>query len=328
MQVQYETTNAFDKYTSVDDRAGYYPGNFFSSLVSSAQNATALTPTPTLASAATPTDAPTPTDTPSPVPATPTPIPSPTPPPLVNGSSAYLLDATSGRVLLNVQGHLQVPMWSTTKVMTALLAIERLQPDLVVTVEQAELDEVPAGMSVAQLHVTDQLSVLHLLYALLLPSGSDAAVVLAHAVAGNTASFVALMNARAAQLGLTDTHYENPYGADEPGHYSSAADLVKLARVAMGYPLFAQIVSTPFYHLDPNLSHYRYDWTNILTPFLQRYTGARGIKTGSNTAETDWSMVFAAYRNGRLLIGAEMQAPTEHQVFLDAQNILDKGFAS
>lgn len=278
-----------------------------------------------VASQVTPTPLPTPTPTPSP---TPTPIPSPTPHPLVNGSSAYLVDATSGRVLLNVDSGLRVPMWSTTKVMTALLSIERLPMDRIVTVEQPELDEVPNGMSVAQLHVTDQLSILHLLYALLLPSGSDAAVVLAHAVSGNTASFVALMNSRAAQLGLQNTHYENPYGADEDGHYSSAGDLVKLARAAMKYSLFAQIVSTPQYHLDPNLSHYRYDWTNILDPFLQDYAGANGIKTGSNSANTDWCMVFSAYRNGHLLIGAEMQAPSENQLFTDAENILDKGFAS
>ncbi len=151
---------------------------------------------------------------------------------------------------------------------------------------------------------------------------------LAHAVSGDTASFVTLMNARAAQLGLKDTHYQNPYGADEPGHDSSAADLVKLARVAMHYPLFAQIVSTQHYHLDPNLSHYKYDWENILTPFLLSYPGANGIKTGSNTAETDWCMVFSAYRHGHLLIGAEMQAPLESQVFTDAENMLDKGFAS
>lgn len=304
-------------------------GVFFSSLFSAGQNTSALTITPTVP-VATPTDTPepTPTDTPTPVPTTPTPIPSPTPPPLVNGSSAYLVDATSGRVLLNVQGHLRVPMWSTTKIMTALLAIERLPMDQVVTVTQEELNEVPAGMSKAYLHVTDQLSIEHLLYGLLLPSGSDAAVVLAHAVSGDTASFVALMNARAAQLGLKDTHYKNPYGADEAGHYSSAADLVKLARVAMGYSVFATIVATPSYHIAPISIHYRYDWDNILLPFLQRYPGANGIKTGSNAAGTDWCMVFSAYRNGRLLIGAEMQAPTEHQVFLDAQNILTKGFHS
>lgn len=280
------------------------------------------------ASISVPTPPPTPTDTPTPLPPSPTPIPSPTPPPLVNGSSAYLLDATTGHVLLDVNGHARAPMWSTTKLMTALLAIERLPQDDILTVQQSELDEVPDGMSVAQLHATDQMSVLHLLYGLLLPSGSDAAVVLAHAVSGNTASFVALMNSRASQLGLKDTHYKNPYGADETGHYSSAADLVKLARVAMGYPLFRQIVSTQHYHIDPNLSHYRYDWDNILNPFLQNYSGANGIKTGSNAGSTDWCMVFSASRNGHLLIGAEMQAPSMDQVFTDAENILDKGFSS
>ena len=293
-------------------------GFFFSSLFSTSASTISSLQT----SAVTPTNIPTPTDTPTPVP------PTPTPTPLVNGSSAYLMDATSGRVLLDVNSHLHVTMWSTTKIMTALLAIERLPPDQIVTIQQAELDEVPSGMSVAQLHATDQMSIRHLLYGLLLPSGSDAAVVLAHAVSGNTTSFVALMNARAAQLGLMDTQYQNPYGAEEPGHYSSAADLVKLARVAMGYSLFAQIVSTQNYHLDPNLSHFRYDWNNVLTPFLQEYPGANGMKTGSNATETDWCMVFSAYRNGRLLIGAEVQVPSERQIFTDAQNILDKGFAS
>src|SRR5258708_6513929 len=150
-------------------------GAFFSSLFSSGQNTGDLPTPPALAAA-------TPTDTPTPVPTTPTPSPSPTPMPLVNGSSAYLLDATSGRVLLNVHGHLRVPLWSTTKIMTALLAIERLQPDQVVTIEQAELDEVPPDLSTAQLHATDQMSILHLLYSLLLPSRSDAPVVLAHVV--------------------------------------------------------------------------------------------------------------------------------------------------
>jgi serine-type D-Ala-D-Ala carboxypeptidase (penicillin-binding protein 5/6) len=276
--------------------------------------------------AVSPSPTPTATPTPSPVP-TPTATPSPTPTPLVNGSSAYLIDATNGRVLLDVNSHLHAFMWSTTKIMTALLVIERLPMDQIVTVEQSELDEVPDGMSIAYLKAGDQLSVLHLLYGLLLPSGSDAAVVLAHTVSGDTASFVALMNATAAQLGLADTHYTTPYGAEDPNHYSSAADLVKLARVVMGYPIFAQIVSTPSYYLGANLSHTTYQWDNILDPFLQSYPGANGIKTGSNAAEDDWCMVFSASRHSHLLIGAEMQAPSEDQVFTDAGNILDKGFA-
>ena len=295
---------------------------FFSSALSAKQNTSniipTLTPTPTLASIPTPT----------PIPTTPTPTPSPTPMPLVNGLSASLLDVASGRTLLNVNSHMHLPMWSTTKLMTALLAIERLSPDRMVTVQQAELDEVPSGMSIAFLQPNDQLSVRDLLYALLLPSGSDAAIVLAHEVSGNTASFVALMNARAGQLGLTDTHYSNPHGAAEPDHYSSAADLVKLARVAMGYPFFAQIVSTQSFHLPPTLYHHKYPWDNILNTFLQSYSGADGIKTGSNSAGDDWCMVFSAYQHGHLLIGAEMHAPSQDQVIIDAKNILDRGFTS
>jgi D-alanyl-D-alanine carboxypeptidase (penicillin-binding protein 5/6) len=282
----------------------------------------------TLLSTSTPTPEPTPTPTPDPPTPTPTPIPSPTQPPLFTGNSVYLLDATSGKTLLDVNSHARLPMWSTTKMMTALLAIERLAPDQIVTVQQQEIDEVPTGMSIAFLHVSDHLSIEHLLYALMLPSGSDAAVVLAHAVSGDTPDFVALMNARATQLGLTDTHYANPYGAADPNNYSSSADLVKLARVAMGYPLFAQIVATEVYHLGGNLSHVTYDWNNITLSFLQNYPGANGIKTGSDDAENDWCMVFSAYRNGRLLIGAEMQASSQDQVFTDATNILNKGFSS
>src|SRR6267154_431367 len=108
---------------------------FFSSALSAKQNTSniipTLTPTPTLASIPTPT----------PIPTTPT----PTPMPLVNGLSASLLDVASGRTLLNVNSHIHLPMWSTTKLMTALLAIERLSPDTMVTVQQSELDEVPSG---------------------------------------------------------------------------------------------------------------------------------------------------------------------------------------
>ncbi len=305
-------------------------GRFFSSALAVWQDAgtSVSIPTTTLTYTPTPTDTPAPTDTPIP---TDTPTPKPTPPPLVNGTSAYLVDATTGRVLLGAQmpnPHQRLAMWSTTKIMTALLAIEQLPLDQIVTIQPEELQEVPNGMSIAQLHAPDQLSVLHLLYGLLLPSGSDAAVVLAHTVSGNTASFVALMNTRASQLGLRDTHYTNPYGDDDPNHYSSAADLVKLAGVAMGSSTFATIVNTHSIHLDPIFVHVRYDWDNILTPFLLSYPDANGIKTGSNAAGTDWCMVFSAFRNGHLLIGAEMQAPSEHQIFIDARNILDKGFAS
>jgi D-alanyl-D-alanine carboxypeptidase len=214
-------------------------------------------------------------------------------------------------------------MWSTTKVMTALLAIENLNPDTIITVNQEELDEVPANMSIAYLKPGNTLLVRYLLYGLMLPSGSDAAVVLAHAVSDNTANFVALMNEQASQLGMTDTHYTNPYGSYDPNHYSSAADLTILMEKALNYPLFEQIINSQSYTVNASCCHNKYTWNNITTPFLQNVPGAIGGKTGSNEDSTDWCMVFAANRNGHLLIGAEMQAHSIDQLFQDAANILN-----
>jgi D-alanyl-D-alanine carboxypeptidase (penicillin-binding protein 5/6) len=294
---------------------------YFSSAFSIGPLPTVFEPAPT----STPTAVPTATPTPEP---TPTPIPSPTPTPLFYGSEAYLLDATTGKVLLDSNSHKRVAMWSTTKVMTALLTLKTLSPDLEVKITQDEIDEVPNGMSIAFLKPDDTMTVRDLLYGLLLPSGSDAAIVLAHTVAGNTDAFVAEMNNEAAALGMTDTHYTNPAGAADPNHYSSAADLVKVAQAAMGFTLFAQIVSTPTFLLGATQYHHKYPWDNIIASFLANNPGANGIKTGSDLSNTDWCMVFSSYNKGHLLIGAEMQAPSYDQIATDASQILLRGFAS
>jgi D-alanyl-D-alanine carboxypeptidase len=279
-----------------------------------------LTPDPSPTIAIPPTNPPPPTDTP-------TPVISPTPAPLYYGSSVYLLDATHNKVLLDANSHQRLSPYSTAKIMTALLAIEKLPTDQEVTVTQGELNEVPDGISTALLVAGDKFFVNDLLYGLMLPSGSDVAVVLAHEVSGDTATFVALMNTTATQLGLSDTHFTDPYGSDDTNQYSTAADLVKLAQVAMGNSLFASIVATPHHHMVADQNHNGYPWDNITDAFLAGYTGANGIKTGSNDATNEWDFVFSAYRNGRLLIGAEMQAPSENQVYKDAENILTKGFS-
>lgn len=276
-----------------------------------------LTPGPTS------TDPPTPTNPPPP----PAPTPSPTPAQLYYGTSVYLLDATNNKTLLDVNSHQRVEPWSTTKIMTALLAIENLPTDKVVTVTQAEVDEVPSGMSSAGLNAGNKFFVNDLLYGLMLPSGSDVATVLAHEVSGDTTTFVALMNSTATQLGLTDTHFTDPYGADDINQYSTAADLVKLAQVAMSNSTFVSVVSTQHHHMVADQNHDGYPWDNITDTFLAGYTGANGIKTGSNDASSMWNFVFSASRNGRLLIGAEMQAPSQTRVFKDAENILTKGFS-
>jgi serine-type D-Ala-D-Ala carboxypeptidase (penicillin-binding protein 5/6) len=266
-----------------------------------------------------------PTATPLPT-ATPTPLPTATPPPFVNGSAEYLVDAQSGRVFYASGSHLHLQMGSVTKIMTAVVALENGDLLSVVPITQSELDEVPVGASTALLVANDRMYLRDLLYALMLPSGCDAAIVIAHAVGGNTSNFVAMMNAEARHLGMRDTHFTNPHGAlDDSDHYTSAADLAILSRHAMNIPLFAQIVGSTSYHLKATINHHDYPWHNTNT-WLASYPGADGIKTG-NTAAAGYCMVFSATRNGHRLIGIELDAPSFPTLFNDATRLMNLGFS-
>ncbi|HEU5347542.1 MAG TPA: D-alanyl-D-alanine carboxypeptidase [Ktedonobacterales bacterium] len=258
--------------------------------------------------------------------ATPTPLPTATPTPFVNGSAEYLVDAQSGRVFYSSGSHLHLQMGSVTKIMTAVVALERGNLSTVVSITQSELDEVPLGASTALLVVNDRMYLSDLLYALLLPSGCDAAIVIAHAVGGSTANFVAMMNDEARRLGLRDTHFTNPHGAfDDSNHYTSAADLAILARHAMNIPFFAQIVRSTSYHLKATINHHDYPWQNT-NIWLNEYPGADGIKTGS-TATAGYCLVFSATRNGHRLIGIELGAPGFSTLFSDATRLMNLGFS-
>jgi D-alanyl-D-alanine carboxypeptidase/tRNA A-37 threonylcarbamoyl transferase component Bud32 len=279
--------------------------------------------------AAAPTATPTPTQTPTPLPtATDTPGPSPTPVPFVNGEAEYLVDAGTGAELYAANIHQRLPLASTTKIMTAIIALEN-GGDLnqIVPITQDELNEVPPGASTAQLVAgDDNITLLYLLYGLMLPSGCDAAIVIAHQIAGSTDNFVAMMNAKAAALGMNDTHFTSPHGAtDDPNNYSSVADLVALARYAMNNSTFRDIVSTQHKDLPAQTHRHAYTWDNT-NQLLGTYNGADGIKTGSLL---DWfCIVFSATRNGRRLIGAELGAPTPDLLYGDATRMLNKGFGS
>jgi D-alanyl-D-alanine carboxypeptidase (penicillin-binding protein 5/6) len=279
--------------------------------------ATILTPPPTAT--------PLPSPTPSPLP-TPSPTASPTPVPFVNGAAEYLVEADSDRALYSANIHARLQMGSTTKIMTAVVALENGNPAEVVPIVQSELDEVPPGVSTAQLVANDRMYLSDLLYALLLPSGCDAAIVIAHAVGGTTANFVAMMNHEAQQLGLQDTHYTSPYGAlPDANQYTSVTDLVTLGRYAMAIPLFAHIVGQTFYELKATINHHDYPWYNT-NNLLDTYPGADGIKTG-NTSVAGYCLVFSATRNGRRLIGAELGAPDFPTLYSDATNLLNLGFS-
>ncbi|HLZ63839.1 MAG TPA: serine hydrolase [Ktedonosporobacter sp.] len=285
--------------------------------------------TPTMPATPTPTMQPTSTPSPSPIPSptpTPSPTPSPTPTPVASGLAAYEVDAGTGKVMFDLNSHAHLPIASTTKIMTAIIAIENGNLDQLVTIQKSELNEVPAGMSLAYLQAGDQISLRDLLYALLLPSGSDAAVVIAHQIAGTTPAFVAMMNAKASALQLTDTHFASPHGFYSPNHYSSAADLTKLAIYAMGNPTFAQVVLAQHHVLAATIHNHLYPTWDTTNDMLATYMGMDGVKTGSSP-EAGYCMVFSATRNGHHLVGAELHAQP-YMLFPDVKRLLDLGFAN
>ena len=265
-----------------------------------------------------------PTPDPTAIP-TPSPTPSPTPTPLITGTAAYLIDADTGRVLYSLHSTQQLPIASTTKIMTAIVTIENANLDQGVIVQQSDLDQVPPDASTAGLVVGDYFRLRTLLYGLLLPSGTDASIVIARTVAGSTANFVAMMNREAQLLHLTHTHFSSPHGYSGVDHYSSAADLVTLANYAMRNTLFAQIVGQGTYDVRPSQYTHAYHWENTNT-LLTTYQGADGVKTGWTDA-AGACLVFSAHRNGRHLIGVELHASSYDDVFADGAKLLDLGFS-
>lgn len=281
------------------------------------------------------------TATPAFVPITPTPTPKPTPiltvkgkPPAITATEAILLDDDTGHILDDLHGEMPLPMASTTKIMTALITIQVADLNQVVTIRQDALNEVALNSgSSAKLRLGDQLKLNDLLYALMLPSGDDAAIAIADAVGGSSANFVDMMNRFAYRLHLFQTHYLNPDGLTvinangqvNPDHYTTAYDLVRLARYAMSIPLFAQIVRTPHYQLATTASHHSYSWdnTNVL---LGTYAGTTGIKTGF-TPEAGGCLVFSATRSGHHLLGVVLHSVDDVHRFSDAKILLDWGFS-
>jgi len=299
----------------------------------------------------------TPTPSPTPVPPLPSPTPTPPPkpiltvagtPPSVHTKAAYLLDADTGHTLDDFNGEVPLPMASTTKIMTAVIAIQSGNLDRLITIHQDAPDEVAKNLgSTAQLKVNDQIPLKYLLYGLLLPSGDDAAIAIADGVAGSPSNFVTIMNITAYRLHLFQTHYYNPdgltyyYDANHtqpiPGLYTTAYDLVRLAQYAMKLPLFASIVKTSHYSLPANGVRHAYTWVNtndLLSPppdskgAAYTYPAATGIKTGF-TSEAGYCLVFSATQAGHDLIGVVLFSSNTdyYQRFRDAKLLLNWGFA-
>jgi D-alanyl-D-alanine carboxypeptidase (penicillin-binding protein 5/6) len=243
----------------------------------------------------------------------------------IKGNAAFLMDTTTGKVLVDVNGQAHLPIGNMAQIMTAVVAIDNANMDQYITIEQTALNEVPPGGSKAHLLVGDQIQLRDLLYALLLPSGDDASLVIARAVGGSTQKFVAMMNDEAQQLHLNDTHFSSPYGSSVSDDYSSAADLAHLTSYAMQLFHFAQVVAVPKHALTATNSNHSYIWSTT-NASLTVYTGMHSIKTGYAT-KSGACIVFSVQYKDHLLIGAEVGAPSENVLASDVKKFVSWGIS-
>ncbi len=249
-------------------------------------------------------------------------------PPTVTAPAAYVFDAKLGFAYYAKDADAELPMASCTKIMTALLAIERGNLDQIITVGPDAAALVRPDSSYMGLTAGERLSLRDLLYGLMLPSGNDAAVAIADGIAGSVTSFVDLMNQRARLLGLTHTHFVNPHGLGSPGHYTSARDLAVLAGVAMQYPELVKITSTLHYSIPKTATHQAYELQtgdDLLAGARSPYPGAIGVKPGF-TGDAGYCQAFAAIRHGRLIVGVVLDEPSWQVRITDMRNLLDWGF--
>jgi serine-type D-Ala-D-Ala carboxypeptidase (penicillin-binding protein 5/6) len=239
--------------------------------------------------------------------------------PSIEAASAILADLATGRVLFASNPDERRPIASVTKIMTALVVLERADPDDVVTVSEEAAGPRIAGISGLGLRAGERIRVRELLYALLLQSANDAAEALAEHVSGSVDAFVDLMNAA---LGLTRTRFDSPNGLDDVG-YSTARDLVRLTRAAYDVPGFAELVATRFHTVhSPTAGPRIVQNRNAL---LWLYPGAIGVKTGFTTP-AGFCLVAAAERDGERLVVVVLGEPGEP--FSDAATLLNYGFAA
>lgn len=236
--------------------------------------------------------------------------------PKVSAEGAALFESGSMRFVAGVNEHAALPMASTTKVMTALLAIECGDLDALVKVPDCAVGV--EGSSI-YLNRGEQLTLRDLLHGLMLTSGNEAAVTIAVYLDGSVEAFAAHMNARAAEIGCLDTCFVNPNGLPNDAHHTTAYDLCRIAATAMQNETFRALVSTTYYKTTSGDYVRTFKNKNRI---LWQYEGGNGVKTGYTKA-AGHCLVFSAERDGMTLVGVVLHAPGRWD---DSMALLDYGF--
>lgn len=232
----------------------------------------------------------------------------------VSADSAALYDVQSGKFYYEKNADKQRGMASTTKIMTAIIALENCKLDEIVDVKY---EYAAVEGSKMYLNPGEEVSVKELLYGLLLSSGNDAAKAIAGHISGSDEKFAELMNKKAEKLGLKSTSFENPSGLDGENHFTTAKELALIANYAMSIPQFRKIAATKSMKTESGryLSNHN--------KMLKLYDGADGVKTGF-TQKCGRCLVSSAEKNGRRLIAVTLNAPDDWN---DHTNMLNYGFS-
>lgn len=243
-------------------------------------------------------------------------------PPAIDAGGAILIDAKTGQALFEKNAYKQLAPASTTKIMTAILAIESGRLDEKMTISKRAASTPGSSMHLEEGQV---ISLREVLTGLMLRSGNDGAVAIAEFIGGGSMDkFVEMMNQKAAEIGAYNTQFRNPHGLSAPGHYSTAYDLAWLARYAMNNPTFADIVNTRKTRIDYQDSRGKererdLKNTNKLLWMLEE---ADGVKTGT-TNEAGPCLVSSATKNNHRLIAVTLRDKSRWE---DSQNLLEWGF--
>ena len=233
----------------------------------------------------------------------------------LSASSYILMDEVSGRVIIEQDCHKRMPMASTTKIMTALIALEKCDLD-----DQVKIDERSINIEGSSIYLQNNeiITIKDLLYGLMLRSGNDAAVAIANHVSDSEEEFVELMNEKAKALNAKKTNFTNPHGLSHDDHYSTAYDLALITREAFKYDIFEEISATKSYTANRDKNEYFLNKNKT----LWEYDGGDGVKIGYTSA-AGRCLVSSAKRDGMRLIAVALDAP---DWFNDNYKLLDLGF--
>lgn len=253
----------------------------------------------------------------------------------ISSPSCLLIEESTNSVIYEKNSNSKMYPASTTKILTALLTLENGNLNDVVTVSHEAVSELEGGYVTMYISEGEELTVEQLLNILLIPSGNVAGNVLAEYVSGSISNFVNLMNTRAKELGCTNSHFTNPYGKHNDEHYSCAYDLYIIAKAAMKYDVFRDIVNKTSYVLAPTNKHSKNDRTLYSTNDLIKpssnsyYEYAIGIKTGYTSQAKD-CLIAAATKDNltfyAIVLGADKNSSGISYRYIDCKKLFDFAF--